>query len=394
MIENVTEKTEKIATPSRILLIGVGGMGINALGTIHGLPGDHPELVAIDTDGAVLKAASVPRRVQIGATLTNGQSTGGDVDLGRRSANNEFTKLRELFVDVDLVVLITGLGGGVGSGAAPVIAQTARDEGTLVISVAALPFPFEGDERIRLAEKALDLLRRASHAVVTMPNQYLLEDAADEASLKDAFRKADEQLGTGFGVLWKLLAQHNLINLDFISLKHMLETAGGVCTMVYAEGGGKSKARLVLNRIMNHPAIKGDNVLSEANGLLVGVLGSPDMTLMDVQDVMNGIAGAVHSNARRFMGAGIDASMRNRIGVMLLIGGKAEEPKAEPMAEPPRIVPIPVPEDRKPKRAEQREFEMPTTATKGRFKDVEPTIHEGEDLDLPTFIRRGMKLTR
>ncbi len=396
---NHTQEGEKkpdtpIAVPSRILLVGVGGMGVNALKQLSPNARDYPERVAVDTDGAVLNACTAPRCIQIGAHLTEGMSTGGDVDLGRRSANGDFVKLRELFTDVDLVVLLTGLGGGVGSGAAPVIAQTARDEGALVISVATLPFPFEGEERIAIAEKSLDLLRLSSQAVITMPNQYLLDDIGADVALTEAFRKADESMGAGFKVIWQLLAQHNLINLDFISLKHMLETAGGVCTLVYAEGGGKSKAKLALNRVMSHPAIKNEKVLEEANGLLVGLMGSPEMTLLEVQEIMHGISGAVHSNARRFMGAGIDPSMKNRLSILLLVGGKSDEPKTEPVAEPVRrTIKKPVSTERKQPRIEQEELVL-QTAPKGRFKDVEPTIYEGEDLDLPTFIRRGMKLTR
>ncbi len=392
---NADEKKpgDRIKTPSRILLVGVGGMGVNALQNLSSSGAEYPSRVAVDTDGAVLDVSASPRCIQIGAHLTDGMSTGGDVDLGRRSANADFVKLRELFTDTDIVVLLAGLGGGVGSGATPVIAQTARDEGALVITVATLPFPFEGDERVRIAEKSLDLLRRYSQAVITMPNQYLLDALGEDVSLTDAFRKADEEMGAGFSVIWRLLAQHNLINLDFNSLKHMLESAGGVSTLVYAEGGGKSKAKLALSRVMGHPAIKNQKVLEEANGLLVGIMGSPEMTLLEVQEIMHGIAGAVHTNARRFMGAGIDSTMKNRLAIVLLVGGKAEETKPEPEPAAVQRQPTPVASQRKIKKAEQEELILQSTP-KGRFKDVEPTIHDGEDLDLPTFIRRGMRLTR
>ncbi len=387
--EKKTESNVKV--PSRILLVGLGGMGLNALTRMENYSEEYADRVAIDTDGAALKASNAPRSLQFGAHLTDGMSTGGDVELGRRSANADFVKFREIFYGMELVILLTGLGGGVGSGAAPAIAQTARDEGALVISVATLPFPFEGDERARIAEKSLDLLRRSSHAVITMPNQYLLEDIGTDETMDDAFRRADEQMGAGFRVVWRLLAQHNLINLDFNSLKHMLESAGGVCTLVHAEAAGKNKAQLALNRVMKHPAVKNDNVLNDANGLLVGLLGGAEMTLLEVQEIMHGISNAVHSNARRFMGAGIDPSMKNRLSLMLLVGGKAEE--AKPEAAPIPRKPEPAPADRKKPKAEQKELILQPTS-KGRFKDVEPTIYEGEDLDLPTFIRRGMKLTR
>lgn len=403
MKEPTTETRADITPPTRLLLVGVGGMGVNSVDALHAEAQTYADCIAIDADADVLNASPAPRQVQIGSTLTRGHSTGGDPDLGRRAANGDFAKLRELFANADIVVLITGLGGGVGSGASPVIAQTARDEGALVIGIAALPFPFEGVERIQIAEESLVKLKEVSHSVIILPNQYLLEESRESLSVEASFSKAAERIGAGFKVIWKLLGQRNLINLDFISLKHMLETAGGACTFVYAEGGGDSKATLTLNRLLAHPAIAENHCLKEANGLLVGILGSEDMTLAEVQEVMHGITGKIHSNAHRHMGVGIDPHLRNRMAVVLFVGGKEEEPEeeAEPGRIPKRVVP-PSEQSSSPatkktsagKRAKQEELPLPSHHSKGRFNNVEPTIYQGEDLDLPTFIRRGLRLTR
>lgn len=386
-------------SPVRVVVVGLGGMGINSLNHLGASSEVAVTRVAIDTDRAVLDSADTGRRIQIGIRLAQGQSTGGDVDLGRRSVNANLPEIRALFVNVDIAIILTGLGGGVGSGGGPVVAQIARDEGALVISASSLPFPFEGDARMHTAEEALEKLRQAGHAAITLPNRYLLAEAVPDQPLPEAFSRAAGQLGAGFAVLWKLLGRRTLINLDFISLKNMLEGSDGLCSFVYAEGAGKGKVRLVLQRIAEHPALQEHGGLGHASGLLIGLLGGEDLTLTEVEEIMQGVTGAVRSNARQFMGVGIDPARRNQVGVLLLVGGRVEEPVPErlPEVQPakPRKTVTPARPDRPAGKAEQKELELPTAPpSKGRFKDVEPSIYHGEDVDLPTFLRRGMKLSR
>ena len=397
---NNENENHTLSAPARVKLVGIGGMGVNTLDTLQDSSADYADCIAIDTDIRVLQESTVPLQVQIGASITRGHSTGGDPDLGRRSANGDFAKLRELFTNADLVILLVGLGGGTGSGAAPVIAQTARDEGALVISVGAMPFLFEGDERRQQAEEAVTRLKESSQAVIAMPNQHLIDETQADVPITESFQRAAEKLGSGFRVIWTLLGQRNLVNVDFISLKNMLETAGGGCSFIYVEAGGPSKAKLALSRVMKHPAVSTAQVLDQTSGLLIGVLGGEDLTLLEVQEVIQGITGAVHANARRFIGAGIDPRLRNRLAVLLLVGEKGGEqpPEATPVAREaatkPMQQPAPSTSNRKQQSSEQAELELPSAPSKGRFKGVEPTLYQGEDLDLPTFIRRGMKLSR
>lgn len=388
-----TTADHKEMTPPRITVVGVGGMGIQALDQMDVSPTSSLLRLAVDTDQSMLAGSHAEQRLQIGAGHTRGHGTGGETDLGRRSAQAEFGKIRECFMNADLVLLVAGLGGGTGGGAAPVIAQTARDEGALVISVAALPFPFEGQERMHQAEQALKRLRQASQAVVVMPNQYVIEQGKDQP-VAQSLQQSAMQIGAGFQLLWRLLGQRNLINLDFINLKHMVETSGGLCSFIHAEAAGRHKAKLALDRVMNHPAIQAQAVLSEASGWLIGLLGGEDLTLHEVHTIMHTVGDAVHANARRYMGVGIDPGMGNRLAIALLVGGKAEAVPSAPPAEDPVQARKPVLTDRARKRIEQKELDLVETYSKGRFKGVEPTIYEGEDLDLPTFIRRGMRLTR
>ncbi len=387
----------KIRLPARVLLVGVGGMGVNAIDALHGSTADFMDCVAIDSDQSVLDQCHAPRQIQIGVPLTQGHSTGGDSDLGRRAAINDFVKLREVFTHSDLVILLAGLGGGLGSGAAPVIAQTARDEGALVITVATLPFNFEGKERAQEAEAAVSRLREAGQALVTLPNEYLCMPPHDQRPIEEAFRVALDQLADGLRLIWTLLGQRNLINLDFINLKNMLEHSQGACRFVYAEASGASRAPLVLSRLQAHPAIQQEEALKSCGSLLIGVLGSTDLALADVQSVVHGITAEVHANAHRVMGVGLDEHARQHMGVLLLIGDPAAAPaERAPVREtkaPVKVAPARPSAQRGPKRIEQPELELPTIS-KGRFKNVEPTVMDGEDLDLPTFIRRGLRLSR
>lgn len=390
---------------SRLLLVGVGGMGLNAVDTLQQNSSAFADIVAIDCDQDVLSSCQAPRRVLIGSRLTQGHSTGGDSSLGRRAANGDFPQLRELFAKTDLVVLLVGLGGGLGSGAAPVIANTARDEGALVITVATLPFAFEGNDRMTAAQEIIPILRESGHGLVLMPNDDISEVSESGVSLSDALQQGAQELSKGFQLLWTLLGQRNLINLDFIALKNMIERTNGACRLVYVEASGPNKAKLLVKRLEDHPALKSTEGIKDASAFLLGVLGSQDMTLIDVSTVADAVEQRTSEQAFRVVGAGIDPAGGNRMRALLLIGAAGEtgekgtEVKVAPSRELVERKPLkPVrPAATKPagrKQTAQEELDLPSVVSKGRFKNVEPTIVQGEDLDLPTFVRRGMKLSR
>lgn len=390
-----TDETSR-TQPARLTIVGVGGMGVQALNLIDTASDDHVTGIAIDTDQSVLSHCAAPVRLVIGSSYTRGHSTGGEPDLGRRSAHADFGKIRECFVDADIVLLVTGLGGGTGTGAAPLIAQTAREQGALVISCATLPFLFEGDTRVKVAEEGLQKLQESSQAVIVMPNAHVVDGATETTPIAEALQRGAAHLGAGFRLIWTLLGQRGLINLDFVHLKNMVETGGGACTFLYAEGAGRHKARLALSRILEHRALAVDKLGEQASAFLVGLLGSEDLTLLEVQETMTGLCDVFSTDAQRFVGVGVDPALRDQVKLAVWIGGKAVEAKpVEQKRESITASPAkkPVLTDRAKKRIEQKELDL-ETLSKGRFKDVEPTIYHGEDLDIPTFIRRGMKLTR
>lgn len=367
-------------------------MGIHTLDLLQESSSDFLNSVAVDCDQLVLDDCKAVRKFQIGARLTQGRGTGGDSVLGRRAANADFPQLRELFHLSDLVIFITGLGGGLGGGATPVLMQTARDEGALVMTVGALPFDFEGEERMTAAQAAAERLKTSGHGVILVSNQALLDGSEAKQPLADSLGQAATHLGLALRWLWNLLGQRNLIQLDWITLKTMLETSADFCHLAVAEAGGQQRANLLLSRLAKQPALKSSPKPETKACVLIGLQGSPDLTLQEVQEVVDGITDLCPPETTRWVGAGTNRAMRGKIGALVLISQQSAPRPAEASA-PARAVRKPVAKGAS-KVTEQKELGLSTAPpSKGRFKDVEPTIVQGEDLDLPTFIRRGMKLS-
>ena len=392
------EELGKPRQKKRLLVIGVGGGGSNAVCRMTAEWGDGPEVAVVNTDEQALAASTVPVRVQIGRNLTLGMGAGGDASVGRLAAEDDTDLLRELVSHTDVVFVVAGLGGGVGTGAAPVIASLAREEGALTLAFATLPFAFEGERRKQQAEEGILALRAAADVVVCLPNERLMQQAENRVSLTDAFSKADAMVGTGIRSLWKLLTQTGIINLDFADLRQLVENSGGSCSFGYGEGEGSNKAVGAIADILRSPLLEQGKLLADAGGILVNIVGGPDLTLLDVQMVMSKLTTVTRSDARIFMGATVDEAWADRLAVTVLATEswegvasaptrQAEKPAVETAAgerkpAPPRPVVQAVQEDLK--------FE---TVDKGRFRNVEPTVYNGEDLDIPTFIRRGVKLS-
>jgi cell division protein FtsZ len=398
-----TAAASTLHLPDRVLMVGVGGMGINALQQYAASGDRYPAMLAVDTDGASLQRGGLRDQVQLAPHLAQGLSTGGSVQMARRCAHADVVELRERLIHQQQLVLFAGLGGGVGSGAAPVIAETARDEGALVLSIVTMPFSFEGEERKRQADEALRTLRAASHAVIVMHNDDWLAGDAVGLSLTAAFRQANQQLGDGLRVLWHLLAEPTLINLDVQSVFRMLEGGDGDCAFLYVRASGGDKVQTALASVREHAAVRERRALEEARGILVGLIGGPDLTLADVHVLVREVTADVPAEARRFMGAGIDDALRDQLSVCLLVAGSAaaqqgaaavDETATKPKPKRRLVAPVDSRKVNKPVPPQQGELVLDPVPAKGRFKDVEPTLYEGEDLDMPTFIRRGMRLSR
>ena len=380
----------------RMLLLGLGGAGGSAVSRMTEDWPEGPDVVAMNTDTQALGACTVKRCVPIGPKVAQGMGAAADVTVGRLAAEESQELIQEVIGNHDVVFLVVGLGGGTGTGAAPVICQVARNLGILTLVFATMPFPFEGDRRRRQAEEGLRTLQQTADAVVCLPNQRLLElvDPA-QTGFEDAFRHSDRMIGEGVHGLWRLLAQTGVINLDLSDVRQLAERSGGSCAFAHVEAEGPARTSMVLKRLLESPLLDKGRLLAESAGVLVNITGGPDLTLADVQGLMGQITSQVRPGAHRFMGAIIEPTYRNRIALTVLTsdnwleskrrgrGGSstdAGDTKSGAAATSPG------------QGAEQGTLDL-ETYDKGRFSGVDPTYIGGQDLDIPTFVRRGVRLS-
>jgi cell division protein FtsZ len=388
---------------SRMVIVGLGGGGCNAVARMNAGWGEGPLVAAVNTDSQALAACDVPVRVQIGKGITQGLGAGGDTAVGKLAAEDDGDSLRELVSQADIVVIVAALGGGTGTGAAPILARIAREQGAMTLCFVTLPFEFEGELRNQQAEEGLRALRMVADVIITLPNQRLLELLESQTGLADAFGKADAMLGVGIRSLWRLLSKAGIINLDFADLRHLVEHSGGSCSFGYGEGTGAAKALAAVSELMKSPLLDRGRILSQSGALMVSISGGPDLTLIDVQKIMSQLTTMARPGVKIFMGATVDEGWQNRIALTVLAAdswsgdaSKAVRPvsgiekKDESLAMDTKA-------GLKPAAAAHARTIQPTlnfdAGDKGRFKNVEPTIYGGEDLDIPTFVRRGIKLS-
>ncbi len=388
--EKITENHD-ILEPCRTMVIGVGGGGVHAVSHMRGVWTEGPDLVAVHTDGKMLNDSKVARKIQIGAGITNGMGCAGDPMTGKRAAQADYPLVRELFTNVDLAFIVTTLGGGTSTGAAPVIAQVAREEGVMCLCVVSMPFAFEGEEKQRVAQGGLDRLITCSDAVICMPNERLVEQMGAWKSLAHALKRADAELAAGLKALWMLFRQTGIIHLDLSDVRKLVEHDSHYCVLAIGEATGKEKAKSAVQALLKHPVLEGGKQLTRTTGIMVGIMGGTDLTLAEVNDVVGAISEATSGNVRLMVGAGAEKGERNHLTVVVLAAEKRPEPvseEKEPAPEPEKTS-AGKPRGRKQPKQESLVFDQPG---RGRFKGVEPTYYEGEDLDIPTFIRRGIRL--
>ena len=223
-----------------IKLVGVGGAGANAVDRLKMENLERLQLAVINTDYQALASSPVQDKVLIGMSVTRGLGAGGDPELGRMAAEADREKISAVVKDCDLVFLVTGMGGGTGSGASPVVAEIAAETGALVIAFVTMPFSFEGGRRLKQAEEGLRALRLVCDAVIPLPNDILLQEAEENETVLDSFARADEWIGRGVKSIWAMLFKTGLINVDFATLRQAFQQRGGKTLFGLGEGAGEN----------------------------------------------------------------------------------------------------------------------------------------------------------
>lgn len=402
-----------------IKVIGVGGAGTNALDRLVLDGAVQVDLLACNTDVQALASSVASHKIQLGRRITRGLGAGGDPEVGFNAAEEAGTELREALENVPLVMVCAGLGGGTGSGAVPLIVKLAREQGSLVIVCATLPFSFEGKRRGRQAQEALAAIQQYADAVVCFENDRMGElISSPDSGINEAFAGADKIIGQCVRAVVELVNRRGLIHLGFDDLLSALRNHDARCLFGYGEAGGSDRGRAALAQALQSPLMEAGALLGQASNVLVNIVGGSDLRLAEVQAMMESLADHIGDQTQLLFGAVVDPKLDGRIGVTLIssLGARGNLPAAapaapfpqpQPPAPHPQPAPVPTPSYQRPGSAPapNRPPVAPPApapapaapaepAIRGRFEHdkVEPTIVEGEDLDVPTFLRKNFRL--
>ena len=310
---------EEARTGARIKVVGVGGGGSNAVNRMVTAGLDGVEFIVANTDLQALRLNAAPHKLQIGSKLTKGLGAGADPNVGRQAALEDTEKLIEALDGADMVFVTTGLGGGTGTGAAPVIASLASELGALTIAVVTKPFKFEGRKRLAQAERGLDELRECVDTVITIPNERLLATIGRSTSLNDAFTNADDVLRQAIQGISDLILVPGMINLDFADVKTIM--AGmGFAIMGTGLAEGDNRAMNAANAAISSPLLE-DASVKGARGVIINVTGGPDLSLIEVSEASAIIQEAAHDEANIIFGAVVDPRMEGKVKITVIATG-------------------------------------------------------------------------
>jgi cell division protein FtsZ len=428
------EKTDEAPLKKKISIkvFGVGGAGCNAATHIAQTKFDSVDFLLLNTDAQGLAASPLPHKWVLGRQRIRGLGTGGDPEQGRAAAEDDAARLASFCAGADIIFILAGLGGGTGTGAAPVLARVARESGALVLALATLPFDFEGGRRQRQADAGLQQLKAAADAVICLPNQKLFKLLDEKTSVVEAFKIGHSLMADGLRGIWRVLTQTGLINVDLADLRSVTRGPHVASSFASAEAGGEKRSEQVMEKLLAHPLLDGGQVLNESDAVLVSLAGGPDLTMSEVNKIMEPLQRQCE-NAHLIFGAVIDEAFAGRLSVMLIASirrpadtapsSSPASTSAEALAQanaaamqfldpsvtphPPSRFVAPPPEMSAEKKEQlytrqtghsrrknsRLQKELPLEIVfKGRFDKSEPTIRHGEDLDLPTYIRKGVAL--
>ncbi len=327
---------------AKILVIGVGGGGGNAVNTMISGNLDGVEFVVANTDMQALEANMAPHKIQLGNALTKGLGAGANPEVGRRSAEESMQSIADLISGADMVFVTAGMGGGTGTGAAPVIAQIARDCGALTVGVVTKPFGFEGKKRGKQAVEGIERLEKAVDTLIVIPNNRLLALVGQTTSMVEAFRKADSVLLNAVQGISDLMTVPGLINVDFADVRTIMAGMGRAL-MGTGVGTGKRRATEAAEMAISSPLLE-DVSIDGATGILINITGGPDLTLHEVNEASSLIQHAAHEDANIIFGSVIDPNLSEEVRITVIATGfngaqkvVAPEPTLARASTPPPI---------------------------------------------------------
>ena len=330
----------------RITVIGVGGAGGNAIANMMEADIEGVDFIVANTDAQSLSTSPAEHRIQLGPESTGGLGAGARPELGKAAAEETVEAIEEALEGVNMCFIAAGMGGGTGTGAAPVIAEAARRKGVLTVGVVTKPFLFEGTRRMRAAEAGIEELQDNVDTLIVIPNQNLFLIAKPETTFKEAFRMADEVLQQGVRSITDLMVMPGLINLDFADVKSVMEEMGKAM-MGTGEAEGESRAREAAEQAIANPLLEGVS-MAGAKGVIISIIGGEDMKLLEVDEAANHIRELVDDDANIIWGSAFNPNLEGKIRVSVVATGIDEHSEGKPAV--PRAAPAPAPEPRAPKR--------------------------------------------
>jgi cell division protein FtsZ len=372
-----TKKTQ-VESFARIKVVGVGGGGCNAVNRMieEGIQG--VEFIGINTDAQALMLSSAPTKVRIGNKLARGLGAGGDPEIGRKSAEESAEDLYNVLKGADMVFVTAGLGGGTGTGAAPIVAQIAKENGALTIGVVTRPFTFEGSKRMQSCETGMTNLKDHADTLIVIPNDRLLQIMDKRASLNDSFKLADEVLRQGIQGISELITVPGLINLDFADVRTIM-SEGGAALMAVGKASGEDRARMAAEQAISSQLL--DITIDGARGVLFNVTGGPNLTLFEVNQAAALIRETSHPDVNMIFGAVIDPNLTDEIHVTVIATG------FERSGMPRRITPRQVARTIDGRLLNHSQESVSVAAASSQAGELRPQIFNTEDLDIPAFLR-------
>src|SRR5260221_946585 len=313
--------------PAKIKVIGVGGGGCNAVNRMIRAKVEGVEFIAANTDLQALKLSQAPVKLQLGAELTRGTGAGANPEVGGKAAREDRERIIEALEGSDMIFITAGLGGGTGSGAAPVVASLASELGALSVAVVTKPFAFEGKRRMLQAEQALQELINAVDTVIVIPNERLMETVERGTSFFDAFRIADDILRQAVQGISDIITVPGIINRDFADVKAIMH-GQGYAVMGTAVATGATRALDAANRAIASPLLE-DNSIQGAQGILINICGSSSLSLHEVHEASSVIQKAAHENANIIFGAVMDENMKDAVKITVIAAGFKEAGKKQ-----------------------------------------------------------------
>jgi cell division protein FtsZ len=402
----MAEVKPEIETFARIKVVGVGGSGGNAISRMidHKLRG--VEFVAINTDAQDLHHSKAAEKIHIGKNLTKGLGAGMNPEIGRQAAEENRDEIHEILKGADMVFVTCGMGGGTGTGAAPIVAEAAKEAGALTIAVVTKPFSFEGAQRKAIAAEGLENLRERVDALITISNDRLLQIIDRKTTLINAFRVVDDVLRQGVQGISDLISKPGIVNVDFADVKAILQDSGSAL-MGIGTAAGENRSAEAAKLAINSPLLEFS--IDGAKGILFNVSGGPDMTMLEINEAANVITESIDPNAKVIFGASVDESAKKgELTITVVAAGFDSEMVNEPM---PAMQPVSMSRETKPAIEEPmisslssfsdeekpkfiiEEKMAPKPKRQINFESKTSTIGEEEDeeLEIPAFIRRKMK---